>query len=446
MKQKLLFVFVVILLQQFSFAQLVYRNGNIGTGTLTSSGVAAAVGREWSEAQAISGVANTNAGSTCIYNNALTSNFRIADNFVVPVSQQWVVSQISVYAYQTGATAAPFDVLRLQIWNGIPGEVGSTVVFGDLTTNRLSSTTDTLRNRVFNTSTPAPGTTPGTTRIIWSLNATITGLTLNPGTYWLDWQAHATNDGSAFAPPINVVGVRGLVGWDARQFNGNAVSPTPNWAAIADGGNPATVPTVPQDMPFAISYNNTMPVTFGSFSGTKFSGRNELKWNTVSETNNKGFYIERSFDGIDFKSIGFISSKANNGNATSSLNYEFNDFTPSTGTNYYRLKQTDKDGKFTYSSVVTLKGNKLVGATISAIYPNPVKDNLTITIGSATAEKASLVITDLSGKIVRQKNISLTNGEISIFENISNFATGTYLLKLVDEKGATIETKKIVKQ
>ncbi len=221
--------------------------------------------------------------------------------------------------------------------------------------------------------------------------------------------------------------------------------PNSYWGATLTGATLTNYTTLNRYMIEGV-IGTTLPITLTTFNGNKSQNSNLLTWTTTSETNNKGFYIERSFDGIDFKSIGFISSKANNGNATSSLNYEFNDFTPSTGTNYYRLKQTDKDGKYTHSSVVTLKGNKLVGTTITAIYPNPVKDKLTITIGSPTAEKASLVITDLSGKIVRQKNISLINGEISIFENIGSFATGTYLLKLVDEKGATIETKKIVKQ
>jgi hypothetical protein len=193
-------------------------------------------------------------------------------------------------------------------------------------------------------------------------------------------------------------------------------------------------------------FSSGLPVSFSSFSGSKLEKINLLSWRTASETNNRGFDIERSFDGVNFKSIGFISSKANNVNASTALSYEFYDYTPSVVTNYYRLKQVDKDDKYYYSSIVTLKGNKLTSASISAIYPNPVTDRLTITIGSPSEANANLVISDINGKILLQRSIKLTNGEVSIFENTSNFSAGTFLLKLVNENGVTIDTKKIVKQ
>ncbi len=212
------------------------------------------------------------------------------------------------------------------------------------------------------------------------------------------------------------------------------------------GGVATYYTTLGRFMIEAVINQVNLPISLIEFKGSQNSVSNMLQWTTSTEINNAGFEIQRSSNATNFTSIGNMVSKSITGNSNTITTYDFIDFKPLTGTNYYRLKQLDKDGKFSYSSVVTLKSNKLVSPAISAIYPNPVKDRLTITIGSPSAENVSLVISDLSGKILRQRNIALTNGEVSIFENTSNLATGTYLIKLVSEKGTKIETKKIVKQ
>lgn len=446
MKKNLLlgFFFLFVSVQMLK-AQTVYKNGILGTGTLSASGVASPAGFAWSECQAVGSVANTNAGSTTVYNNALTTNFRLADNFTVPaIGQAWSVSQVSVYAYQTGSPASPspFDVLRVEIWNGDPSAGGSAVVFGDMTTNRLSSSVDSLTYRIFSSTTPAPGTATGTTRKIWKLNANVTGVTLNAGTYWLVWQLHATNDAVAYAPPCNVVGVRGLAGWNAKQFNGS----TSTWADITDAGNPATPPNVPMDLPFEITYTNTLPVTFITFSGTKQNAINNLSWTTSTEQNNSGFYIERSADGKNFSSLEFVASKATNGNSTSNLSYVFNDEKPLKGTSYYRLKQLDKDGKSSLSNIVVINGNKVANIELSNLYPNPVKDKLNLVISNEINRKVDFVITDLMGKIVLTLSQTISSGDSNIQLNVEKLASGSYILKAVCNDGCESSLRKFVKQ
>jgi len=238
-----------------------YSNGGLSSGATSNSGVLAPTGYTWSEVQNQTGVttvSNTLAGSGGIYNTANTSNFLLADDFVVPTGETWDVTSIEVFGYQTGyaGTTVPIDQLRVQIYNGDPSLPASTVVFGDLTTNRLNTTlsSDALMYRIFNSSVPSPGSPPGTTRKIWKFNGTAV-VTLQPGTYWLVYQVHATNDGALFFPAVTIPGVRGLAGWNAKQRDTAGA-----WTSIVDAGNPATPPSVPLDMPFNVNYTLNLSV------------------------------------------------------------------------------------------------------------------------------------------------------------------------------------------
>ena len=98
------------------------------------------------------GGANASAVQTALglttfgFGHAITSGFRMADDFTVPAGG-WNISTITFYAYQTGSTTTTtIDNVNLQIWNGVPG-VGS-VVFGDTTTNRLAGSSFSNSYRV----------------------------------------------------------------------------------------------------------------------------------------------------------------------------------------------------------------------------------------------------------------------------------------------------------
>lgn len=243
-----------------AMAQVIYNNGRmaadpvpLGTGAVSQSGVAAPAGTQWSEVQNNAGnmtESNTVAGFSIFTNAALTSDFRGADDFTVPAGQTWEITGADFYAYRTGnnITTSPFGQLNFQIWNGRPGDGGSSVVFGDTTTNVLATSTFSNLYRVFNTVVPPPGTAPGTTRPIWENHANVAGLSLPAGTYWIDWGYRMTTDTfTSFTPSVTAVGDRsgGVIG-NARQSNLGA------WADVIDAGNPATAPDVAQDLPFRL--------------------------------------------------------------------------------------------------------------------------------------------------------------------------------------------------
>ncbi|MFZ1451875.1 MAG: PKD-like domain-containing protein, partial [Ferruginibacter sp.] len=232
-----------------------YVNGTLNTCTVSKSGVTAPGGTQWSEVQNNAGnltESNTNAGYGAQYNNSLSTNNKLADDFIVPVGETWSITNVDVFGYLTGAVAQPFDGLHLEIWDGDPSLGTSNRLFGDMTTNRFLSSTNASMYRIFNSAVPPPGSAPGTTRIIWKINGSC-NISLTAGTYWLVWQIHATSDATNhFVPSNTVIGARTQPGWNAKQFTGI-------WNTVIDAGNPATAPDVNQDFPFILNADNTAP-------------------------------------------------------------------------------------------------------------------------------------------------------------------------------------------
>ncbi|CAA9422873.1 MAG: hypothetical protein AVDCRST_MAG74-3123 [uncultured Pyrinomonadaceae bacterium] len=238
-------------------AVIIYDNGPFQTGATSKSGVAAPAGAQFSEVQNFAGDtsnANTNAGYGCA--TTATAENRCADNFVIPVGETWTINQVIVHGYQTGfaGTTSPFISATLQIWNGPPGVAGSTVIFGDTTTNRLATSTDTNSFRIFNSVAPPPGSVPGTTRRIWQNNLNVSpGLVLTTGEYWIDFSLNAGAAGN-FTPSTTIVNTRYTPLMRARQRTGAAPGV---WADIIDAATPATAVDVPQDFPFKLDGTRT---------------------------------------------------------------------------------------------------------------------------------------------------------------------------------------------
>ncbi|MEK9138589.1 MAG: hypothetical protein AAB393_15810, partial [Bacteroidota bacterium] len=223
-----------------------YDNGPLSTGALAKRGTVAPAGTTWSEVQNPAGD-TTQSNTVAGFSGGITTTtrFRLADNFVVPAGQSWRIDSVWTYAYQTGSTPSisPFIALNAQIWNGRPGDPGAVVVAGD-TLNRLTTSVFSTYYRIFNSRYPPPGSVPGTTRPMFRNTANMGGVTLGPGTYWLDWQTQITASGAHFAPTVTIVGRRGNAAWNGRQRTGTG------WIDAVDAGNPAAAPDSAQDFPF----------------------------------------------------------------------------------------------------------------------------------------------------------------------------------------------------
>jgi hypothetical protein len=248
----LLAVFSVFAVSTASAQAIIFNNGNLATGLVSNRNTAAPDGTQWSELQNNQGnfaESNTSSGFSC-YLGTTTTQFRVADDFTIPAGQSWTINEVLGYAYQTGSTGNPFTGGVLQIWNGRPGDAGSTVIFGDLTTNRLTSSVNTNIFRIFNSAVPPPGSAPGTTRRIWENHLTVSpALTLQAGTYWVDFRFQNATNGALFCPSVTEEGTRGLPTDNGRQFVGGT---TNAWQDVVDTGNPASAPDVIVDFPFKL--------------------------------------------------------------------------------------------------------------------------------------------------------------------------------------------------
>ncbi|MEO8719813.1 MAG: CotH kinase family protein [Ginsengibacter sp.] len=154
-------------------------------------------------------------------------------------------------------------------------------------------------------------------------------------------------------------------------------------------------------------------------------GINKLTWKTGAEPDNNYFLIERSNDGHTFNELGKIVGK---GPSKVSNDYEFNDEDIINGTMYYRIKQVDKDGNVSYSSVVSVNYQN----SKWHLYPNQIRDQLSIYSPLNGNQKVAFVIYNMQGQRVKMMNLS--NHSV-IHQSVRELATGNYFLQITDALG-----------
>lgn len=192
--------------------------------------------------------------------------------------------------------------------------------------------------------------------------------------------------------------------------------------------------------------NVALPVNYAELTGVRNGNKVDLTWVTKSEINNKGFEIERSADGRAFSVVGKVTTKAAGGNSTLPITYNFADVLPLATTNYYRLKQTDIDGRITYSNTVLVKGLKPAVFTLNTLFPNPAKERITAAMQSPFAGDVTLVITDITGKIIKQQVANMAVGDNLVTIDIALLPSGTYILKGICNNGCETANSKFTKQ
>ena len=163
-----------------------------------------------------------------------------------------------------------------------------------------------------------------------------------------------------------------------------------------------------------------LPVTIIDFTAQKNNESVLLKWYATYETNFKKYEIEKSSNAADFYKIGEVAGQ-------NLANYSFTDNKfPSSNTVYYRLKMLDIDGKISYSKVIPFHLNANFSNAI--VYPNPTKGKLTVRLSTSVTERSSLIISDLSGRVIIQQ--SLTSNQAAIDIDVSKLPVGRYFIKI----------------
>ena len=187
----------------------------------------------------------------------------------------------------------------------------------------------------------------------------------------------------------------------------------------------------------------TTPVQFLSIYARQKVNGITVSWSTASETNNKYFDVEKSIDGgLNWT---LVSTTQTIGNSNVTRNYSAYDSRPFAGTNYYRIKQVDIDGRYKYS--VTASVNLVIKETSASVLPNPVINEIAIDFLSKANQNVLVALFDMTGKQVAVERITIPKGSSrKPWAKTGNLQRGIYILNIKDESGELIYNGKLVKQ
>lgn len=342
------------------------------------------------------------------------NGFRVSDEFEIvnPIT----LDSVAFYMQSSNAsTTSQITSYTLQIWDGNPSDGTSTIVWGDSTTNVLSSTSFANAYRMVESA-------PSLNRPIMRSFVDVGGLQLNAGTYWLDWDC--TNSAStAFAVPITIAG---------ESNTGNALIFNPNndaWSPILDLGINTT-----QGLPFQIYGSQVESSDLGIVAISQPTSG--LLTSSESVTVRVANFGANSVDGIP------ISVKINDGAVTNemiavsipggdSLDYTFtNTFDLSNSGNYTITAWVSFPDDVDYSNDTlsvnvsnTLSLSNFVSSSFS-IFPNPVADQLEVESDDIVSV---LRLTDQSGRVLHQEQPNAKVCKVSI----QTLPAGIYILELM---------------
>ncbi|RYZ99686.1 MAG: T9SS type A sorting domain-containing protein [Sphingobacteriaceae bacterium] len=192
---------------------------------------------------------------------------------------------------------------------------------------------------------------------------------------------------------------------------------------------------------FICDVSTVLPLTLLEFTGRLTNTDALLQWKTENEINTSRFIIEKSSNGLNYAPIGAVSA-ANTSGAHFYSHADINAFANSSSILYYRLKQMDVDGRFTYSPIVILKNNAV--KNILFVYPNPVDQLLMVSLHSQNSGVAHITITDNAGRNCFIQQAKLYQGNQTISLGLSRLTTGLYTLQVKYKDGIFIE--KIIKK
>ncbi|MBN8863251.1 MAG: T9SS type A sorting domain-containing protein [Sphingobacteriales bacterium] len=201
-------------------------------------------------------------------------------------------------------------------------------------------------------------------------------------------------------------------------------------AAISDLSNWSTNETTTYDISVGGSFfsgsnpvftvqSSTLPVTWQQINAVVNNRQVNIYWTTLTEPGNREFTIEHSIDNQSWQSLHHLPA---GGNETSGGQYQYTHSTPAHGINYYRIRQTDLDGRFSYSRIV--KVNVPADNTVFSLFPNPAQGM--VTIEKQTTDPAMLTIYNMSGIAVSVQKLQVSRTSL----DLRHLPAGQYLFQI----------------
>ena len=214
----------------------------------------------------------------------------------------------------------------------------------------------------------------------------------------------------------------------------------------ANGGDPNVLPFITSKMKtefgpitssdiIMYSTNANLPVELLYFHATCMGDAVQFEWATASETNNEYFTIERSTDAVNYEEVARIQGA---GTTSQRSDYSFMADNNSSSMTYYRLRQTDIDGKYEIFTPVALQCSAEQATDIDP-YPVPARDMVNIISNGENMSRVEVYT--IQGSRIMSREAEGTRTQI----NVSTFAAGAYIVKVTTETGVTISRKLIVR-
>lgn len=403
---------------------------------LSADGSRVAIGAPWNTGN------GTNAGHTRVYDLTIFSNWSMGGNGNWNSGSNWSSGQVP-----NASTASTIDgnvsvtisgsaqALSITLANG-----ADLVVNGDLTvppendieipaSSKVSGSGTVNGDVVNNGGNICMGNSPGVLSVVGDVNLTsgTTDVEINGTTSGTEYDVLNVSGALTIgaAANLNITFGGGFLPAENDEFDiitANSISGTFDLANISfSGGNVADI---------SISYlsNTTIRVTVNSiilpvemvfFNANLKNQKAELRWQTLSETQNKGFAIQRSKDLKSWQEIAYVEGV---GTTHQISNYQWVDHRPLKGQSYYRLQQQDYDGGIAYSRIQSI----LLNPDDFRVFPNPFTDTINLING-----KGELCIFNAFGQLVTQLQV---NEEQQIID-LSYLPKGSYLIKIKRPNG-----------
>lgn len=180
-----------------------------------------------------------------------------------------------------------------------------------------------------------------------------------------------------------------------------------------------------------------VPVNIIKYSVRLVNGKVNVTWTTASENNTDYFTVERTVNSIDFNPIGTVDAA---GSSATERSYFFTDDKPMKGTSFYKLSQTDADGRKQYLGIRRIVNNHVMSFDVKSLSGNP--GTLVLQINTSRQGKFNIKVYDVNGRKFTDKSFNLSSG---LTNKEVVLKTGTYIWVVRNEKGETIKHKTIIR-
>lgn len=186
---------------------------------------------------------------------------------------------------------------------------------------------------------------------------------------------------------------------------------------------------------FKVTAGLVLPIELLHFMCNQSNKSVTLNWRTSTEISNDFFAVERSADGHNFSEIGRVKGS---GTSHAPNDYTFSDKYPLPGLNYYRLRQVDFDGQYSYSHVLTIRTGQPLGLWL---YPSPATDMLNVQLEKPMEEAIGWEVFDFAGHLSKAGLFYAENVDYAI--DVTELPAGAYVLRVI--AGREVTTQRFIK-